>query len=294
MNDLGKAKKILGMNIDRDRNKRWLKLHQKPYLEKLTAKFYSLSCKSVQIPIAAHFALSKAQCPKNESELIRMQSVPYANVIGSIMYAMISTRSDLSYAVSLLSRYMSNPGLEHWHALKYVLAYISGTLSVGLVYGNKMHVPDLIGYVDADFASDRDSRKSNTAYVFTFGTNCISKKSQLQPLVALSTTESEYIAICDACKEAVWLQGLLFEAKLIDKCTVIYSDSQSAIHLSKNPVYHERTKHIEVKYHYIRELLNSGIIALLKVPTADNPADMGTNVVTNLKLKHCLRLLCIE
>ncbi|CAM9000931.1 unnamed protein product [Rhodiola kirilowii] len=107
--DLGKAKTILGMNIDRDRNKRWLKLHQKPYLEKLIAKFYSLSCKSVPIPITAHFALSKAQCPKNESELIRMQSVSYANVIGSIMYAMISTRPDLSYDVSLLSRYMSIP-----------------------------------------------------------------------------------------------------------------------------------------------------------------------------------------
>ena len=116
----------------------------------------------------------------------------------------------------------------------------------------------------------------------------------MQSLVALSTTESEYIAICDAFKEAVWLQGLLKEARLIEKNAIVYSDSQSAIHLSKNPVYHERTKHVDVKFHFIRDLIATDVVKLLKIDTKDNPADMETKIVTNTKFKHCLDLLFVE
>ena len=121
---------------------------------------------------------------------------------------------------------------------------------------------DLIGYVDANYGGDRDNRKSTTSFYFTLGSNCISWKSNLQSVVALSTTESEYIAVCDAFKEAVWLQGLLKEAHLISNTVIVYSDSQSAIHLSKNPVYHERTKHVDVRFHYIRDLIASDVVKL--------------------------------
>ena len=294
MKDLGNAKRILGMYIERDRKNCFLKIHQKPYLQKIVAKFGNLNSKPVQVPLAGHFVLSKNQCPKSRSDIIKMENVPYSNAIGSIMYAMISTRPDLSFAISLLSRYMSNPGYEHWAALKHVIAYINSSLDVGLCYSNRNVPFELVGYVDSDYAGDRDSRKSTTSHCFLLGQNCITWKSQLQPLVALSTTESEYIAICEAFKEAIWLQGLLKEARLIKSVACVFSDSQSAIHLSKNPVYHERTKHVDVRFHFIRDTIATDVIKLFKVATENNPADMGTKIVTVNKFKHCLDLLHIE
>ncbi|CAM8922384.1 unnamed protein product [Rhodiola kirilowii] len=217
MKDLGHARKILGMIIDRDRSKCFLKLHQKPYLRIIVAKFGCADCKPDAVPLAPHFIRSKSQCPSNNSEILEMENIPYSNALGSLMYAMIATTPDLSYAVSLLSRYMSKPGKYHWYALKHVIAYVNSFAELGLCYSNRAAVSELIGYVDADFASDGDSRKSNTSCVFTLSGNRIVWKSRLQPLVAQSTTESEYVAICDACKEAVWLQGMLKETKLIEK-----------------------------------------------------------------------------
>jgi len=123
------------------------------------------------------------------------------------------------------------------------------------------------------------------------GGNCISWKSQLQPLVALSSTEAEYVAVTDAFKKAVWLQGLLQEIHLLQSKVVMYSDSQSAINLSKNPVYHKRTKHVDVRYDYVRDLVANGTVIILKVPKENNPVDMGTKVLTATKFKHCLDLL---
>ncbi|XP_031265285.1 secreted RxLR effector protein 161-like [Pistacia vera] len=250
--------------------------------------------KPVTILLASHFTLSKSQCPRTEPEMIKMEHIPYANVIGSLMYAMISTRSDLAFVISLLSRYMSNPSMDHWIALKWVLKYINATLNVGLHYCKRTASLELVGFVDADFAGDRDTRKSTTAYYFTLGGNCISWKSQLQLTVALSTTEAEYVTVADIFKEAIWLKGILSEAKLTSQSPVIFSDSQSAIHLSKNPVYHERTKHIDVRYHFVRDLISRDEIALLKVSTEENPADMGTKTVIHTKFKHCLNLLFIQ
>ncbi|CAM8914247.1 unnamed protein product [Rhodiola kirilowii] len=284
MKDLGHAKRILGMIIERDRNSFSLKLHQKPYLEKLVSRFGDLNCKTVSLPFPAHFDLNKSQCPVTQSEKVKMEKFPYANAIGSIMYAMISTRPDLSYAISVLSRYMSNPGYEHWLAVKWLVAYIASTLDIGLSYSKRCDELDLVGYVDADFARDKDSRKSTTAYYFTFAKNCIAWKSGLQSIVTLSTTESEYMAICDAFKEGIWLQGLVREAGLSNNVVTIFSDSQSAIYLCKNPVFHDRTKHIDVRYHFIRDKVSEGVVKLLKIETESNPSDMGTKAMS---IWHC-------
>ncbi|GAB2280544.1 hypothetical protein Dimus_039416 [Dionaea muscipula] len=189
---------------------------------------------------------------------------------------------------------MSNPELDHWTALKWVLRYMSNTISIGLLYKNWTKDLGLAAYVDSDYAGDRDSRKSTTAYCVTLGGNCISWKSQLQPLVALSSTEAEYVAITDVFKEAIWLQGLLREIHVIDKCCNVYTDSQSALHLARNPVHHERTKHIDIKYHYVRDTVAAGTLEISKIPTEENPADMGTKVLNVGKFEHCLKLLHIR
>ena len=131
------------------------------------------NCKS-EVSLAGHFILSKSQCPASNSELIKMKGIPYANAIGTVMYSMISTRPNLAYSISLLSKYMSNPGKLHWDVLKYMLRYINGSVDIGLCYKKRSDSLDLVGYVDSDFAGDRESRKSTAAYFFTLGGNCIS------------------------------------------------------------------------------------------------------------------------
>ena len=151
----------------------------------------------------------------------------------------------------------------------------------------------LIGFMDSDYAGDRDKRRSTTTYIFTMCGNCVSWKSQLQSVVALSSTEAEYIVATEAAKEAMWIKGLLMELKLMQQEVVVYSDSQSAIHLCKNPVFHERSKHIQVKYHFIRDMVAQKVFKLEKVPTELNPSDMGTKVLPVSKFNVCKNLLNI-
>ncbi|XP_070016936.1 secreted RxLR effector protein 161-like [Nicotiana sylvestris] len=211
--------------------------------------------------------------PKDEAEREYMSKVPYANVVGSLMYAMVCTRPDISQTVGVISRYMHNPRKEHWQAVKWILRYIHNTVNVGLVFeeeGNQ----SVIGYCDSDFAGDLDKRRSTTGYVFSFVKAPISWKSTLQSTVVLSTTEAEYMAITEVVKEAIWLQGLLKELGVEQKSIIIFCDSQSAIQLAKNQVYHARTKHIDVRYHFVREIIEEGGVTEKEIHTTENLADM--------------------
>ena len=158
---------------------------------------------------------------------------------------------------SVVSRYMANPGKEHWKAVQWIFIYMRGTYNAYLQFGK---ISDgLVGFVDSDFAGDLDKRRSLTAYVFTIGGYAVSWRATLQSIVACSTTDAEYMAISEACKEAIWLRGLYTELCGDSSCPTIFSDSQSVIYLTKNPMYHERTKHIDVRFHYIQMLLLKAI-----------------------------------
>ena len=143
----------------------------------------------------------------------------------------------------------------HWEALKWVLRYLKHTAEYGLCFSKCDDGVDLCGFVDSNYANDKDKRKPTTSYVCTVCRSCISWKSQLQHIVALSTTESEYIAITEAMKEAIWLKGVLSELKFLKATPVVYSDSQSTIQLCKNHVFHDRTKHTDVRFHFIRDVV---------------------------------------
>ena len=147
--------------------------------------------------------------------------------------------------------------------------------------------------MDSDYAGDLDKRRSTTGYVFTFSQAPVSWRSTLQSTVALSTTEAEYMAMTEAMKEAIWLQGLLDDLGVEQDILKINCDSMSAIYLARNQVYHARTKHIDVRYHFVREILEEGDIDLLKIHTSENPADMLTKVVSGVKFAHCKDLLHI-
>ncbi|KAM7469095.1 hypothetical protein LguiA_007278 [Lonicera macranthoides] len=230
--------------------------------------------------------------PETEEEVEYMAQVPYASAVGSLMYAMVCTRPDIAQAVSIVSRFMANPGKQHWNAVKWILRYLQGTKNKGLVY-QRTEGSIICGYVDSDYAGDLDKRRSTTGYVFTFSGGPISWRSMLQGVVALSTTEAEYIAATEAVKEALWLRGLIGDLGMVQENVDVYCDSQSAIHLAKNQVHHGRTKHIDVRFHFIREIIESGEVILKKIGTKDNPADMMTKVVPTTKFEHCSTLVNI-
>ncbi|KAE9617992.1 putative RNA-directed DNA polymerase [Lupinus albus] len=161
MKELGAAKKILGMEIHRDRQAGKLFLSQQKYIERVLERFNMNVCKPVSTPLAAHFKLSSDLCPHTEEEVERMSHVPYASAVGSLMYAMVCTRPDLAYAASMVSRYMHNPGKDHWSAVKWIFRYLKGTSDIGLVFDRSKATPnDVVGYVDSDYAGDNDRRRS--------------------------------------------------------------------------------------------------------------------------------------
>lgn len=291
MKDLGIAKKILGIEIHRDRKMGKLWLSQKKYIEKVLQRFGMLKAKPVATPLAAHFKLPSQLSPNTKDEVEYMSKVPYANAVGCLMYMMVCTRPDLSQAVSVVSRYMANPGREHWNAIKWILRYLAGTRNLGIMYDRSTTSSAVVGYVDADYAGDLDSRKSMTGYVFTFAGGAISWKSVLQDTVALSTTEAEYMAATEAGKEAIWLKGMVEQLGFEQNSMLVHCDSQSAIYLAKNHVYHSRTKHIDIRYHKIREWISNGKISLMKIHTKENAADMLTKPIPRDKFKHCLDLI---
>ncbi|GJZ37343.1 retrovirus-related pol polyprotein from transposon TNT 1-94, partial [Tanacetum coccineum] len=222
----------------------------------------------------------------------RMSKVPYANAVESLMYLMVCMRPDIAYAVSVVSKYLANSGKIHWETVKWILKYLRGTVNVGLVYGTHRgnHV-DVTGFVDSDYAKDPDKGRSITGYAFLVQGCVVSWKATLQHVVALSTTEAEYMALTEAVKEAIWLRGLLEELGVELNTVAVNCDNQGAIHLSRNHVFHERTKHINVRYHFIREVLEAKTVKVLKVGTEHNAADALTKVVPGRKLQHCLELL---
>ncbi|KAL0451880.1 UNVERIFIED_CONTAM: Retrovirus-related Pol polyprotein from transposon TNT 1-94 [Sesamum latifolium] len=207
------------------------------------------------------------------------------------MYAMVCTRPDLAHTVSQVCKYMSKPGRHHWEAVKWIFRYLKGTVGHGIIFGSQQNDPLVVGYVDSDYAGDLDDRRSTTGYVFTLGGGPICWKSTVQSIVALSTTEAEYMAVAEAAKEALWLNGLAKDLGVEHGGVQLHCDSQSAIYLAKNQMYHARTKHIDVRYHKIRELIASGDIMLRKVHTSENAADMLTKPLTVDKFNHCLDLL---
>ncbi|RVW49359.1 Retrovirus-related Pol polyprotein from transposon TNT 1-94 [Vitis vinifera] len=229
--------------------------------------FHMDHSKPVSTPLAQHFKFDHSTLPSTDEEVEYMKSVPYSSVVGSLMYAMVCTRPDLAFAVSV------------------------GSSSVCLVYGNGDVSSGLVGFTDSDHGGDLMKRRSLTCYIFTLFGCAISWRASLQPTVALSTTEAEYMSLTEGVKEGMWLNGFLGSLGLNLSKPVIYCDSQSALCLAKNPVYHERTKHIDVRLNFIRDVIEEKLFSIEKVATEVNPADMLTKPITTEKFKHSLDLV---
>ncbi|XP_047949664.1 secreted RxLR effector protein 161-like [Salvia hispanica] len=248
-----------------------------------------------QFPMGQHFKLSVHQAPRSEVEINEKQKLPYASMIGSIMYAMISTRPDIAQAVSITSSFMSNHGKEHWLALKWLMRYMKGASDIGILFdgANEVCGDALVGWSDSDFAGNIDTRRSQSGYVFTLYGAAVSWKSSLQSVVALSTTEAEFMALTAAVKESYWLRGILKDFGVVQESVAVGCDNNSALCVSKHQVYHERSKHIDVHLHFIREKIDEGEVKVFKVDTTENPADMLTKPVSRSKLGSCMKLVSL-
>ncbi|KAH9684691.1 DNA (cytosine-5)-methyltransferase [Citrus sinensis] len=252
MKDLGAATKILGMQIIRDRESKVLYLSQADYVKRVLTKFNMEDSKPVSTPLSARFQLSKSLEPTTDDDFNYMREIPTL--------------------VQLAASWK-----DHWNAVKWVLRYLRGTAVTAIMFGKISGAsPEVAGFVDSDYAADKYRRRSITGFVFTMCGGAISWKSSLQSVVALSTTEAEYIALTEVVKEAIWLRGLVSELRFKQEVVIVGCDSLSAIQLSKNPKYHVRTKHIDVRMHFIRDEISKEVVNVVKVPSEVNPADMLT------------------
>jgi hypothetical protein len=191
----------------------------------------------------------------------------YRQMVGSLIYLTL-TRPDITYAVGIASRHMQNPKKPQLEAVKNILRYVKSTLDYDILY-QKDKVCQITGYCDADYAGDYDTRRSTTGYVFSLGSGAVSWCSKRQPTVSLLTTEAEYRATAMAAQESTWLTRLLQDLRQPVKQVLHYCDNRSAICLVENPVFHARTKHIKVHYHFIREKFLQGEINMKLTPTEE-------------------------
>lgn len=267
---------FVGMQIERNRCDRTIFIHQTSYINNIIERFGFKSAKSVSVPADPHTHLSSVD-DQNE-EII--EDVPYRELVGSLIFAATVCRPDISYAVGVVSRYLQKHTNAHWNAVKRIVKYLIGTTNYGIKYKHTTETDGFVAYSDSDYANDLPTRRSTTGYICVLNGGPITWCSKRQRSVSLSTTEAEYMASCEATKEIIWLRQLIRDIDYpMNGATKLFVDNQSAIRLVHNPDYHKRTKHIDVRYHFIRERLQNNEIDVQYKCTEEQHADILTKAL---------------
>ncbi len=270
MKDLGPLHYLLGLRIVQDVN--GVHIDQKNYINCMVDRFGLKDANVTMTPADTNVQLKAEDGVSN-----KVDRTGYQKLVSSLLYAAVGSRPDIAQAVSYVCRYTSDPNEAHATAAKRILRYLKGMAKLGLYYRRGEKKDDLHGYCDADWAGDRESRRSTTGHVFLLGGAAVSWLAQRQPVVALSSTEAEYIALSSAAQQVVWLRRLLYDIGMERKePTNLYEDNQGAICLAKNPVAHRRTKHIDIRHHFVREQVATGSIKIEYVSTKEQVADVLT------------------
>lgn len=282
--NLGQVQQCLGMRVRIDKESNVVTLDQEQYVEQLLEKFNMSNCKVASTPMECKLDIDKAETCDD--------SIPYQQLIGSLMYLSVLTRPDISYAVSFLSQFNKCHTNVHWNYAKRILRYLKKTKHYCLKYVKEK--AELVGYVDSDWASNNIDRKSYTGYCFVMSGSAISWESRKQRTVAMSSMEAEYMSIAEACKEAIYLRSLLCELTG-NLCTVrLYNDSQSAQKLVANYACNRKSKHIDIRYHFIKDVVKDKIVNLEYLPTTAMPADVLTKALIPLKHYKCIEGLGVS
>lgn len=287
MKDMGCVSNFLGVRFTKIVD--GLRLDQTEYINNILRRFGMSDCKPRATP-----------CEPNVDKLCMQNSEPdnsglYRAIVGSLIYLMVVTRPDISYIVTKLSQYLERPTTVHMTLAKSVLRYLKGSNDYCLTYRRSDEGMKLFGYCDADWANDGD-RRSITGYCFKLSPNSspISWKSRKQQSIALSTCEAEYMAMAECVKEAMFLFNMFSKTMYCandTECVAIHCDNQGAISLAKNQILSQRSKHIDIRYHYIRSIINSGQVMLEYVSSESNLADLFTKSLCKVRLKYLLNLL---
>ena len=277
-NDLGPIRRYLGVEFDRTPT--GLHMHQREYALSILRLFHMEDCKSSFTPLPEGLILSKdSGTPPIDATLYRM-------LVGKLLF-LTKTRPDITHAVSVVSRFMQNPQESHLQAAKHILRYIRRYPDFGLFF-QQGEENRLCGYTDADYGQDIDDRISVGAYIFFLGNSPISWNSKKQSSTSRSSCESEYRALAQCACEAIWIRRLLKELRFLDdKPTQLYCDNQSSIKLSYNPVFHEKSKHFEIDYHFTRQKVENNTIKVEFVPSQEQPADILTKSLGRIKFENC-------
>ncbi|KAK2403406.1 putative mitochondrial protein [Trifolium repens] len=280
MTNLGGLKYFLGLEFTKTSS--GVLLHQSKYVSDILKRFNMLNCNPANTPMETGSSLS------SDDEGKDVNGTLYKQMIGNLRYA-CNSRPDVCHSVGIVSRFMQTPKLSHMQAVKRILRYIQGTSDYGVLYPNTDGKRGkLVGYCDSDWSGDRVERKSTMGYVFTVFNCPISWSSKKQTVVALSTCEAEYISACYAACQGIWLQSLLPEMKIdIDEEVELMVDNKSA----KNPIAHGRSKHIETKFHFLRDQVSKGRIKLVYCKTEEQIADVLTKPLKIDRFKAMRKLL---
>ena len=292
MVDQGELQFILGMSVKRDRKRKTLFISQEKYLENTLNRFGMKDCKPVSTPLDTGKTFHKRT---TDEEPFNKET--YQQAIGCLTYVSTATRPDIAAAVGLLSQYMADPSNDHWLGIKRLLRYIKGTFMYGLKFVAHENDDDLLGYADTNWAGDVDTRRSTSGYIFKIADGVVSWRSKKQSTVAKSTTEAEYVALSQATQEAIWLRRLLSDLGCkADGPTLIKEDNQGAIEIARNPKFHNRTKHIDMTFHFIRERIASKDIKVEYCSTHDMIADIMTKALPKDRFEKLRSLLnvCVQ
>ncbi|GMF58098.1 unnamed protein product [Phytophthora fragariaefolia] len=286
--ELGQARYILGIEIDYNMKDKTLGICQRAYTEAVIKKFGQEHGNPSLIPLDTSVHLTKNDEPKTDEEKAKMRSKPYLSLIGSLMYLVCGTRLDISVAVAKLSRFLENPGEKHWNAGIKVVKYLLKTKNINILYDGALS-SKLVAYSDADWAGNRDDRRSVSGMMVMMCGAPVVGRSTFQKTVALSSTEAEYIALSECVKEVVWMRLLLKDLGSEQTGgTVVYEDSQGAMALAMNVGYQSRTKHIDIRYHFICEKVATGEVKLKYVESKNQLAVFLTNGLSTKTLRYLL------
>jgi len=292
---LGEPDRMLGVTITRNRTARTISLSQSVYIGKVLSRFNMTDANPISTPLDINIHLSKEQCPTSTEEQAEMSQIPYATAIGALMYAALATRPDIAYAVQHLSQFSSNPGPAHWTAVKRVFRYLKHSQHLALVYTGNEDDPAPIGYSDADWGSNISDRRSTSGFVYFLSDAAVTWSSKKQPTVALSSAEAEYMALAHAAKEAIWLRTLLSELGYpFSSPSPIHCDNHSTITLAKDPTFHARSKHIDIRHHFIRDHIENEDLITPYVATNDNVADILTKGLARPKHDSFVHILGLD
>ena len=284
--DLGDLNYFLGVQVVQDREKGTCWIGQPTFTKNTLKKYNMEEAKPIKTPVNVSSKLLKAS---EDSEFF--DQTLYQSAVGSLLYLSTRTRPDIAFAVNNVARFCSQPTKTHWTAVKRIFRYLRGTTHLGLLY-SKGDEDTLIGFSDSDWGGDSNDYKSTSGYIFQIGGTAVSWKSKKQSCVALSTAEAEYMALASTAQEAIWLRELNSVLKNEPAQPVtVFEDNQAAICMSKNPQYHGKSKHINIKFHFIREQVANKMIQLEYCPTEDMLADLLTKGITHEKFER-LRMMC--